>query len=107
VQDHHRQGRKVAVWGAGGKGLSVLASAGIRDLDLLIDSDPHKQGRYTPVSHLLVQEPTPQNIQAMDAIIITAMAYRNEIEATLRSQYGFQGQIAVLGHRLEFAKDIV
>jgi ubiquinone/menaquinone biosynthesis C-methylase UbiE len=107
VQDHHIQGRKVAVWGAGGKGLSVLASAGIRDLDLLIDSDPHKQGRYTPVSHLLVQEPTPQNIQAMDAIIITAMAYRNEIEATLRSQYGFQGQIAVLGHRLEFAKDIV
>lgn len=105
VQDHHARGRKVAVWGAGGKGLSVLASAGIDDLDLLVDSDPHKQGRYTPVSHILVQTPTPQTIQAMDAIIITAMAYRNEIEATLRVQYGFTGKIAVLGHRLEFAKD--
>jgi SAM-dependent methyltransferase len=105
VLDQHAKGKKVAVWGAGGKGLSVLASAGIDDLDLLIDSDPHKQGRYTPVSHVLVQEPTPQSIREVDAIIITAMAYRNEIEAMLRGPYGFEGTIAVLGHRLEFAKD--
>ncbi len=105
VLDQHEDGKKVAVWGAGGKGLSVLASAGIDDLDLLIDSDPHKHGRYTPVSHVLVQEPTPQSIREVDAIIITAMAYRNEIEAMLRGRYGFEGTIAVLGHRLEFAKD--
>lgn len=105
VLDHHAKGKKVAVWGAGGKGLSVLASAGIDNLDLLVDSDPHKQGRYTPVSHFLVQEPTQQNIRGVDAVIITAMAYRNEIETALRGRYGFEGSIAVLGHRLEFAKD--
>lgn len=104
VRDHHRKGLKVAVWGAGGKGLSVLASAGIEDLDLLVDSDPYKQGRYTPVSHILVQEPTRENLGAVHAIIITAMAYRNEIEATLRTRYGFEGVIAVLGHRLEISK---
>lgn len=105
LQNQHARGGKVAIWGAGGKGLSVLASANIPDIDLLVDSDPHKQGRYTPVSHLLVQPPTVENILAMDAIVITAMAYKNEIEATLREQYGFRGRIALLGHRLEFAKD--
>jgi hypothetical protein len=92
------------VWGAGGKGLSVLASAGIESLDLLVDSDPGKQGRYTPVSHFLVHAPTVANLGTVDAIVITAMAYRKEIEALLRSEYGFKGTVAVLGHRLEVSE---
>ncbi len=105
VRENHENSRKVAFWGAGGKGLSILASAGVDDLDLLVDSDPHKQGRYTPVSHYLVQAPSRQILKDVDAIVITAMAYRNEIEASLRNDYGFEGTIAVLGHRLEFTKE--
>ena len=101
VQERHARGERVAVWGAGGKGLSVLASAGIESLDLLVDSDTGKQGRYTPVSHFLVEAPTLENLGAVGAIVITAMAYRKEIEAQLRSRYGFKGTVAVLGHRLE------
>jgi SAM-dependent methyltransferase len=104
VQQRHARGQRVAVWGAGGKGLSVLASAGIESLDLLVDSDPGKQGRYTPVSHFLVHAPTVANLGTVDAIVITAMAYRKEIEALLRSEYGFKGTVAVLGHRLEVSE---
>lgn len=101
IGSRHAQGKKVGVWGAGGKGLSVLATAGIRQLDLLVDSDPFKQGQYTPVSQVLVQAPTPENLAELDAIIVTAMAYRNEITHTLRTRFGFSGTVAFLGHHLE------
>lgn len=104
VNYQHLRGKKVGVWGAGGKGLSVLASVENIKIDALFDSDEGKQGRYTPVSHFLVQKPTVVNINEMSAIIVTAMAYRIEIEDTLRNDFGFIGEIAVLGHRLEVSE---
>lgn len=100
VADYHAAGKKVAVWGAGGKGLSVLSSAALKDIDLLVDSDSYKQGLYTPVSHHLVNPPSAEGLQAMDAVIVTAMAFKAEIEAELRQRYGFAGAIAFLGHHL-------
>jgi SAM-dependent methyltransferase len=101
VVDCHATGRKVAVWGAGGKGLSVMASADIADVDLLVDSDPVKQGMLTPVTHLRVEAPQALARHGIDAVIVTAMAYKNEILRTLREDLGFRGEITVLGHRLE------
>lgn len=103
IAGHRRAGRKVAVWGAGGKGLSVMAAAGIGEVDLLVDGDPHKQGLFTPVSHLKVEAPGALRGADVSAVIITAMAYRNEIERTLREEFGFRGEIAVLGHHLQLA----
>ena len=101
LQRHRADGRQVAIWGAGGKGLSVMAEAGIQDVDLLVDGDPHKQGLLTPVSHLQVQAPAALRGRDIAAIIITAMAYRHEIERLLREDFGFRGAVYVLGHRLE------
>lgn len=103
LSEKQRKGEKVCVWGAGGKGLSVLAATGVDSIDLLVDSDPFKQGLYTPVSHLRVEKPSTQNLSSMDCVVITAMAYRHEIERDLRSVYGFKGTIAVIGNRLEFS----
>lgn len=103
VAEQHATGRKVAVWGAGGKGLSVLATAQINDIDLLVDSDSFKQGLYTPVSQLLVCAPSKDNLRDIGAVIITAMAYRSEIESELRTRFGYTGAIAVLGHHLQVA----
>lgn len=101
IARYRMRGERVAMWGAGGKGLSVMAAAGIRDLDLLVDGDPHKQGLLTPVSHLRVEPPSRLAEGGFAAVVITAMAYRNEIEKILRDDYGFRGDVAVLGHRLE------
>jgi SAM-dependent methyltransferase len=107
VADCHSAGRKVAIWGAGGKGLSVMASAGISEVDLLVDSDPIKQGLVTPVTHLHVEPPEAIAQHNIDAVIVTAMAYKNEILRTLREDLGFRGEIVVLGHNLErIAPDI-
>lgn len=101
IDRYHQQGLKVAVWGAGGKGLSVLADAGIFDVDILIDGDPNKQGLYTPVTHLLIQSPEVLKESKASAVIVTAMAYKNEITNTLVNDLNFLGDIAYLGHHLE------
>lgn len=105
VADQRAAGRKVAIWGAGGKGLSVLASAGITDVDLLVDSDPNKQGLFTPVSHLRVQAPSTLPVSDIGAVVITALAYRHEVERSLREALGFRGVIALLGQQLEVIED--
>jgi SAM-dependent methyltransferase len=105
VAGHRRRGEKVAVWGAGGKGLVSLATAGIVDIDLLVDSDPNKFGLLTPITHLEVQAPEALRGTQCAAIIVTAMAYKQEITRTLIEDLGFRGRIAYLGHHLELLDD--
>jgi SAM-dependent methyltransferase len=94
-------GETIAIWGAGGKGLSVMSAADVSGVDLLIDSDPNKQGFYAPLSHLKVQSPELLREMKVDAIIVTAMAYRNEILRALKSEFGYEGNVVLLGHHLE------
>jgi SAM-dependent methyltransferase len=101
IERYHARGQRVAIWGAGGKGLSVLAAAGISAIDLLVDGDPNKQGLITPVSHLKVEAPSALLSAGVSAVIITAMAYKTEIERTLIDDLHFEGDIAVLGHHLQ------
>lgn len=104
IERNRASAHVVAVWGAGAKGLSVLAAADIHDVDILVDGDPHKQGLITPVSHLKVRSPGDLREFREGAILITAMAYRHEIEHILLDEIGFVGEIAVLGERLEIIK---
>jgi SAM-dependent methyltransferase len=101
VEEHRRCGRRVAVWGAGGKGLSVMAVARLEGIAYVIDSDPHKQGLYTPVGHLPVVPSDRLREDPVDALVLTALAYRDEIVADLRGRLAFRGPIAAMGTRLE------
>jgi len=91
------QGRKVAIWGAGGKGLSMMAIAGLNQDLLLVDGDPGKVGLYTPVSHLRVSPPSELAAQGIEAVIIMAPAYEKEIAQMLRSELAFSGRIILAG----------
>lgn len=101
VEEAGASGRKVAVWGAGGKGLTVLALAKLPKIEALLDSDRFKHGLYTPVSHLLIEEPTADRLSNVDTVVVTAMAYHQEIEKQLRNQYGFKGRILFLSPQLK------
>jgi len=101
IESYRRVGKRVAVWGAGGKGIAALAVADVRDVAYVVDSDQHKQGLFTPVSHFPVVAPKTLVNDPVDAVVITALAFRDEIIAQLRKDIGFTGQIAVLGHHLQ------
>ena len=96
-----RAGKRVAVWGAGGKGLASMAVAQLRDVAYVIDSDPHKQGLFTPIGHFPVVPPDRLLSEPVDALILTALAYKQEILQELQVRLKFGGTIAVLGTRLE------
>lgn len=104
VASHTERGQCVAVWGAGAKGLVTLATAQVDSIAVVIDSDPHKQGRYTPISHVKIMPPDYLRQHPVDAVIITAMTYRDEIIAQLQ-ELGFTGAIAVLGPTLEIVNE--
>ena len=95
------EGREVAVWGAGAKGLATLALAGGDGYRYVIDADPHKQGGYTPVSHLPVVPPERLREEPVDVVVLTSLAYRDEVVRFLRGELAFGGTIAVLGPSLE------
>jgi cyclopropane fatty-acyl-phospholipid synthase-like methyltransferase len=95
------QGKKVAIWGAGGKGLSMMASVDVSDVQLLVDADPSKVGLYAPVSHLQVSPPQALASQAVDAVIVMAPAYEREIVRKLRTEWAFAGKIVLAGRGFE------
>jgi SAM-dependent methyltransferase len=94
-------GQRVAIWGAGGKGVASAAVAQIKDVAYVIDSDPYKHGLHTPVCHIPIVPPSHLRTCPVDAIILTALAYKAEILRELREHLQFTGVIAVLGTRLE------
>jgi len=96
-----KAGKRVAIWGAGGKGITAMAVAQVSGVAYVVDSDPLKAGYFTPVTHLRICAPEQLMKEPVDAVIVTALAYRDEIIAQLRQTLGFTGDVAVLGPTLE------
>lgn len=99
--EEHRAGHRVAAWGAGGKGIASLTAARLTDLAYVVDSDPHKQGKRLPGVGLRVVPPSVLQSEPVQSIILTALAYRDEILRLLRDELHFQGQVVVLGDTVE------
>ena len=94
--------RRVAIWGAGAKGLLTLALVDVGSIGFLIDKDPIKHGRFTPVSHLKIHPPEILLEKTIDTVVITALAYKDEIIRDLKQSYAFRGKIAcIVGGRIE------
>jgi hypothetical protein len=55
-----------------------------------------------PVSHLEIRSPESVNFSTVDAVILVAVAYREEILRQLRERIGFSGVIVACGDQLEF-----
>jgi hypothetical protein len=94
-------GKRVAIWGAGGKGITVMAVGQVTGVSYVIDSDLHKIGSFTPVSHIPIYGPEQLQKEPVEAVIVTALAYRDEVIKQLRDTLGFKGVVAVLGPTLQ------
>lgn len=92
------EGVKIASWGAGGRGVSLLVMAGLGadEIEYVIDSQPAKQGLHTPGSRLPVVPPERLTEDPVGAIIITAIMFQDEILADLRDRLGYTGRVILL-----------
>jgi SAM-dependent methyltransferase len=101
------KGKKIALWGAGAKGISAASFSNISNKDIVfcIDSDPNKFNHYLPGSHIRVVSPAILDKEKVDIVIVTAMMYRDEIVSTLMNKYKYdKSKIVVIAPRPMFIK---
>jgi hypothetical protein len=81
--DARNQGKSIVGYGAPGKGNTLLNYCGIRTdfLDYTVDRSPHKQGRYTPGTHIPILPPERIRETKPDYILILPWNLRQEIVA--------------------------
>ena len=94
--DKYNKG-SVAVWGASHQALAVLALAKLGGkISYIVDSAPFKQGKYTTATHIPIVPPDLLDLQPVNAIIIMAASYSDEVARIIRKRYGKKIKTAVL-----------
>lgn len=89
--------KKVAIWGAGHQALAIIAMADLsHKIRYVVDSATFKQGRYTPATHLPIVSPESLNADPVDAIIVMAASYSDEVAQIIRDRHGATLQVAIL-----------
>ena len=93
VDGYAASGRRVVLWGAGAKGVSLLnaldRSAGI---GRVVDVNPRKHGSYLPGSAVRVVTPESMSEFEPDVVVLANPIYGDEVRATL-SRLGQDAEI--------------
>ncbi|WP_299822198.1 class I SAM-dependent methyltransferase [uncultured Jannaschia sp.] len=84
VRQRHADGRRIAIWGGGSKGVSFLTSTDIAGaIAQVVDINPYKQGKYLPGTGHRVSAPDELLQAPPDTVIAMNPVYRNEIAARI------------------------
>jgi len=87
IEEIERDGGRMAVWGASHQGLTILSSMELdTKIPYVIDSAPFKQGKYTTGSHIPIVAPDYFHESPVQAILIIAPGYTDEIAEVIRQQ---------------------
>jgi SAM-dependent methyltransferase len=80
-----REGKRIAGYGAPGKGNTLLNYCGIRTdlLDYTVDRNPYKQGQFLPGTHIPILHPEALERDRPDYILILPWNLKEEIVAQL------------------------
>lgn len=108
LEELSSDGKKIVIWGAGGKGNAFLNLCDIKHspIKYIIDSDKAKQGKYTIGTHYHIKNPDILlSDKDVDIVIISAMAYHKEIKKTLKEKYKFAGDIYTISPKLKKIAD--
>ena len=75
------EGRKIAVYGASGKGQSLLQFCGVdrQVVDFVVDKSGMKQGRFTPGTHIPIFPPAHIYEENPDVLLLCAWNFAAEI----------------------------
>lgn len=88
LTENLHSGKRIAVWGAGHQALAVMAMAKMQGkIECVIDSASFKQNRYTPATHIPVYSPEMIGQLGIDAVLIIAGSYSDEISKIIEKRY--------------------
>jgi 2-polyprenyl-3-methyl-5-hydroxy-6-metoxy-1,4-benzoquinol methylase len=79
---------QVAVWGAGHQALAILALMDLNQkIKYVVDSAKFKQGKFTPATHLPIVSPDTLKTDPVEAVIVMAASYSDEVARIIRRRY--------------------
>ena len=86
---------KVAIYGAGSHGLGVAAIFNLdpNKIKYFLDLDKFKSEKFSPKTYIPIFSPLKVNLNLLQAIIIIAPLYQDEIIKDLKTKYRFKGHI--------------
>ncbi len=88
---------KVAIWGAGHQALAIIALTNLsKKIRYVIDSAPFKQGKYTPATHIPVMSPDTLKTDKVDAVIVMAASYSDEVAQIIRQKFDKDINVSIL-----------
>ena len=88
---------KVAIWGAGHQAFAIMSLMELGDkIKYVVDSAAFKQGKFTPATHIPIVAPDKLKDGEVEAIIIMAGSYSDEIVRIIREKYPNILNIAIL-----------
>ena len=97
TEDLNDRGKKLAIWGASHQGFTLASTTAVgRFAGYIIDSAPFKQGKYAPASHLPIVSPEHYKSSPVEAILIVAPGYTDEIASVIREKFGRNVEILAL-----------
>ena len=89
--------KKVAIWGAGHQALAIISLINLADkIKYVVDSAPFKQGKYTPATHIPIVSPAALNSDPVDAVIVMAASYSDEVARIIRQKFDKNINVAIL-----------
>jgi len=92
-----RAGKRVAGYGAPGKGNTLLNYCGIRSdlLEFTVDRNPYKQGMFLPGTHIPIRSPEALEQERPDYVLILPWNLKREIVAQLESARAWGARFVV------------
>jgi len=89
--------KKVAIWSAGHQALAIISLINLAGkIKYVIDSAVFKQGKYTPATHIPIVSPEAFKSDPVDAIIVMAASYSDEVAGIIRKKHGSNISVAIL-----------
>jgi SAM-dependent methyltransferase len=96
LADWDGKGKRVALWGAGSKGVTFLnIVAGANDISVVVDINPRKRGKHVPGTGQGVVGPEDLGSLGLDRVLVMNPLYSNEIASQL-DLLGIQADIDVV-----------
>jgi len=89
--------KKVAIWGASHQALAILSLLNLSGrIEYVIDSAAFKQGKFTPATHIPIVDPNKLNSDPVDAVIVMAAGYSDEVVKIIRREFSKNINISIL-----------
>jgi len=89
--------KNVAIWGAGHQALAIMSMTELDDkIKYVVDDAPFKQNKYTPATHIPIVSADTLDTDPVDAIIVMAASYSDEVIRKVKKKYRQNIHLAVL-----------